>query len=364
VTVEVFTLANPYRVVVDLPDVAFDLGHDVGRRGRGLVKAFRYGLFAEGKARIVLDVTGPVKIEKAGMVAGADGRRVELAVAIVPMEGASFGSGTGGNRTAAAAPQQGLKSASGPDDAAAAAAGRAGKRRPVVVIDPGHGGIDGGAVGGGRLLEKDVALSVGLELRRWLQATGRYDVRMTRQSDVFISLDRRLRICRDLDADLFISLHADSIEDTAAARNVRGATIYTLSERASDEQARLMAEKENASDLIAGIDVSEGDGDEQVKSILIDLMKRETSNFSAEFSRALVSRLRQAVPLSKDPERSAAFKVLKQTHSPAVLIELGYMTNEHDQKLLGSTDWRSKMARQITSAVDAYFARHAARAKD
>ena len=355
VTAEVFTLANPYRVVVDLPDVAFSLSEAAGREGRGLVRAFRYGLFAEGKARVVLDVSGPVKVEKAGMTAGADGRRVELKIDIVPMPTESFGAGTGAQRQAPS-PQK----ASHDDDVAP---DQKKSTKPVILIDPGHGGVDPGAVGEAGLLEKNVALGVALELRRSLIAAGRYEVRMTRTSDVFVSLDRRLKITRQSGADLFISLHADSIEEKAAANAIRGATVYTLSDRASDEQARQMAEKENASDLIAGIDAADSSGADQVKSILIDLMKRETANFSAEFSNVLVGKLGKAIPLAKVPHRSAAFKVLKQTYAPAVLVELGYMSNPEDQKLLNSPGWRLRVAEQVRAAVDAHFAKQTARAR-
>ena len=352
VTAEVFTLANPYRVVVDMPEVAFNLPVDAGRRGTGLVKAYRYGLFAEGKARIVLDAAGPVRIEKAAMTAPAGGGPLTLEIAILATSEENFGEGTGAKRQSSrhAAPDEAEKSAPKPR--------RGGK--PVVVIDPGHGGIDPGAVGTSNLLEKSAVLAVGLEIRRQLQATGRYDVRMTRSRDVFVSLDQRLKFGREAEADLFISLHADSIEQKSFAQNIRGATVYTLSERASDEQARLMAEKENASDLLAGIDTGEDKSGDQVKNILIDLMKRETANFSTAFSNLLVSNLRKSVTMSRDPQRGAAFKVLKQTQSPAVLLEMGYMSHEADEKLLNSPEGQQRLAQSVTIAVNTFFARQTA----
>lgn len=353
VPAEIYTLANPYRVIVDLPDVAFRLPDGTGQVGSGLVRTFRYGQFAERKARVVLDTTGPVRIERAAMTAAPDGKGIVFAFDMVTTDPASFGVGTGA-----------AKSAERTDDTPPVESPDAGKpKRPgkaVVMIDPGHGGIDGGAVSSSNLLEKDVVLAVGKELERQLAATGRYDVRMTRASDVFISLDQRLRLSTSHNVDLFISLHADSLAEQSGARTVRGATIYTLSERASDEQARLMAEKENASDLVAGINVVDGEGDDEVKSILFDLMKRETANFSADFSNALVRKLQPAGALSRAPQRAAAFKVLKQTHAPSVLIELGYLSNSEDERLFKSAAWRKKVAASITAAVDTYFAKRTA----
>ena len=345
VTAEIFTLAKPYRVIVDLPDVGFQLADGTGQSGQGLITAFRYGQFAEGKARIVLDAARPVLISKAGMTALAAGAGVDLAIVLEPTSEQTFGGGTGpAAKEPDAAPANPLQN-------------QPNRAKPVILIDPGHGGIDGGAVGSPALIEKNVVLAVAKELQRQLVKRNRYDVRMTRTTDVFVSLDRRLKMSRDAGADLFISLHADAIADPNFMQTVRGATVYTLSERASDEQARRMAEKENASDLIAGLDGTGGEGGGEVKGILIDLMKRETANFSADFSTTLVGSLKRTVRLSRDPQRSAAFKVLKQTNAPSVLLELGYLSHDEDQKLLGSPAWQRSTARSVAEAVDAFFAK-------
>ena len=217
-----------------------------------------------------------------------------------------------------------------------------------------HGGIDPGAIGANNVNEKTIVLAVALQLKEELLKTGLYEVKMTRSDDVFVSLDNRLKFSRKSTADLFISLHADSIEEKSAG-SVRGATIYTLSNTASDKEARIMAEKENASDLLAGIENIDERNEGQVKSILIDLMKRETSNFSADFSQVLAKRLGKTIAMSRIPRRSAAFKVLKQTNAPSVLVELGYISNRNDEEQMLTPEWQAKVASAVAGAVQLYF---------
>jgi N-acetylmuramoyl-L-alanine amidase len=350
-TAQVYTLGNPYRVILDLPDLAFRLDPAAGKKGRGVIAAFRYGIFAEHKARVVIDTTGPVRIASAGMTRIPKSRSLKLAIVLAPMDAAAFGAGTGAT-LASASPSDIAANATPPERADRKHKGHA---KPVIVIDPGHGGIDPGAIGANNVPEKSIVLAVALQLREELLKTHRYEVKMTRKDDVFISLDKRLEYSADNDADLFISLHADSIEEKKLGDTIRGATIYTLSSRASDEQARIMAEKENASDLIAGLNSVDEGGGEEVKNILIDLLKRETSNFSADFSHVLVKKLGQSITMARIPRKSAAFKVLKQTHAPSVLVELGYMSNATEEQEMMTVAWQSKVAQAIGSAVDIYF---------
>lgn len=339
-----------------MPDVAFNLPDGTGQSGKGLISAFRYGLFAEHKGRVVLDASAPVKIDGAKMVSDGRGRAVKLELDLVAISEAEFGKGTGGGTAAGAPP---IARPSVFDDQQVS---KKNGDKPLILVDPGHGGIDPGAVGVGNILEKNIVFAVAKSLARKLEATGRYRVALTRKRDVFVTLDQRVTLSQETDADLFISLHADLIASKTYAPVVRGATVYTLSERASDEQARLMAEKENSSDLVAGIDSSILNQEtEAVRSILIDLMKRETSNFSTRFSNLLVSRLKSSVSLSRDPQRSAAFRVLKQAHAPSVLVELGYLSNASDAKLMSKSQWQSNVAKSIVSALDAFFDKRTAR---
>jgi N-acetylmuramoyl-L-alanine amidase len=226
---------------------------------------------------------------------------------------------------------------------------RAPTQKPLVMIDPGHGGVDPGAIGISGIFEKRVTLSMALQVQKAILATGRQRVRLTRSRDRFIPLRRRVAIARAAGADLFLSIHADSI----ANRKVRGGGIYTLSENASDKESAALAAKENRADLIAGLNLK--GHDDEVTSILIELTQRETMNYSAQFAAALVPELRQLIHMRRKPHRFARFVVLKAPDVPSVLIETGYLSNRRDEKMLTSPRSRAAIARAIARAVDGYF---------
>lgn len=334
-----FTLANPYRVIIDLTDVTFALKADAGEMRRGLVSAYRFGVFAPGKARIVLDAAEPVLIDKAFVIEAQDDQPARLVVDLVKTDAAGFGQAM----PAAVEPV-------GPP-AVAAEPVTPGDKRPVIVLDPGHGGIDSGTTGASAFAEKAIVLDVALALREKLERSGRFRVVMTRSTDTFVTLGDRVRLARSSHAALFVSIHADAL--AAGDGRAQGASVYTLSDTASDSDAAHLAEKENKADLIAGVDLTEENS--QVADILYDLAQRETKNFSALFARTLVGSMKTAARLHKSPIKSAGFRVLKAHDVPSVLVELGYMSSPQDLKQMTSDAWRDKVTDAMLTAVNDFF---------
>ncbi|MFG1298798.1 N-acetylmuramoyl-L-alanine amidase [Xanthobacter sp. V3C-3] len=340
-----FTLADPYRVILDLPDVSFALRPDPGQQKRGLVSAYRFGVFAPGKARMVLEASGPVAIDKAFLLDPVDDQPARLVVDLVPTDPAAFA------RSVASAAEQRTAM---PQPAVVAPAD--GDTRPVVVIDPGHGGIDSGTTGYSAYAEKNVVLETALAVRDRLEKAGTYRVVLTRSTDTFVPLGERVRIARAARADLFLSLHADAL--ARGDGKASGASVYTLSETASDADAAHLAEKENRADLIAGVDLS--DESDEVAGILIDLAQRETRNFSALFARTLVGSMKGTVRFHRSPLKSAGFRVLKAHDVPSVLLEVGYMSSAEDLRTLTSENGRARIAEVICAGIDQFFAQKAA----
>ncbi len=353
----VFTLADPYRVIIDLPTVKFHLPDGVGRSGKGLVSAFRYGLFAKDKSRIVIDVKSPVIIEKAFVMKANLGQPDRLVLDMVATTRAEFDkSRQRQKRRIAANTQQAIVPPVAPS---LLSTGRPKGSKPVIVLDPGHGGIDSGAIGITKSKEKDIILAFAKALRQRLRQTGLYEVVMTRDIDVFVPLRERVRFAREHRGELFISIHADSAPGRSGYK-ATGASVYTLSERGSDREARLLAKKENRSDIIAGIELPSSR--DVVTNILIDLAQRETNNLSAAFANTLISSMRRATAMRPRPHKSAAFVVLKAPDVPSVLVELGYLTNRKDEKRLKSRRERARIADSVARAVNTYFSKRLARA--
>jgi N-acetylmuramoyl-L-alanine amidase len=335
-----FTLADPYRVVVDLPQVTFRMPPRTGEQARGLVKAFRYGLVMAGGSRIVIDTTGPVRVDKAFVLAAAENQPARLVIDLVAIDRGSF-------MRHLALEKPPVRDVKRPD-----APKRPDDGRPLVVIDPGHGGPDTGTIAASGEMEKTIVLEFAQALAEKLEKSGKYRVALTRTDDQFVALGERVRFARHQGAALFVSIHADTLVAKSES-DVRGATIYTVSESASDAEAARLADDENKADAIAGVDLSSEP--EEVAGILVDLAQRETKNFSHHFARTLVGELKAKIKLHPHALKSAGFKVLKAPDVPSVLIELGYVSNKQDLKLMTSDSWRARTSEAMAHAVNTFF---------
>lgn len=343
----VYVMANPYRVMIDLPELGFDLPADAGNGTRGLVSQFRFGPLEDGQSRIVLDTRGPVLIDKAFILKPQNGQPARIVVDLVKTTPETFAAKLDDENSHTAGTPAEKPSAAPPADEAAAKPVEDDRR--VVVIDPGHGGIDPGAIGVRKTREKDVVLAFGLKLKKALEQGGGIDVVMTREDDTFLTLRDRVKVARDNAADLFIAIHADTVR----GGDVRGATIYTLSEKASDAEAEALAHKENRADIIAGVDLETEN--EEVTDILIDLVQRESKTRSLVFAKKAVAEMKPVTSFTGKPMRSAGFMVLKAPDVPSVLVELGYLSSRHDETQLTSPAWQEKVARAMSRAIEKYF---------
>jgi len=350
-----FVLADPYRVVIDIPQVSFRLPAGVGTAGRGLVKAFRYGLVMPGGSRIVFDLTGPAKIANSYVLEAANDQPSRLVLELAEVDRTTFVQSLAPEARPELRPA--IADANAPvAPAAAPAAPKLTDSRPVVVIDPGHGGLDNGTQSKGES-EKNLVLSFALALRDRIEKSGKYRVVMTRTDDTFVPLDDRVRVARSQSAALFVSIHADALPRREG--DAQGATIYTLSDKASDAEAERLAEAENKADAIGGVNLSE---EPVVADILIDLAQRETRTFSNRFARTLMGEMKSTMRMHKHPLKSAGFRVLKAPDVPSVLVELGYVSNKGDLEHLVSEAWRSRTVGSMAQAIDVFLGKRLATA--
>ncbi len=355
---KVFALSNPNRVVLELSGDKVrlpDVGNDAGR---GLVKSFRAGLTAPGQMRVVIDVAQPVIIDNTKIDKTKDGG-YRLALDILSLEAAMK------SRKGFKVPPSGLgavgvqpplpRPAHSPKERAARAF------KPVIVLDPGHGGMDSGAAKYGTV-EKDVVLAFAHVLREQLEATGRYKVLMTRDKDIFVELDERRAFAERNSANLFIAVHADY-----ANRRARGATIFSLRDKVAVNLKQSMsarsAEKLLSPNELDGVKRGNGDA-ATVASILADLAERDvarTQERTDVFAKTVIDNMSESTTMRDEPGQQAAFRVLKTAQFPSVLIELAYVTNQQDARNLKSDQWREKVADSIVQAIENYFSTEVAR---
>jgi N-acetylmuramoyl-L-alanine amidase len=364
IAVHAFPLADPYRVVVDIPQVTFQLPPGIGTAGRGLIKVFRYGLVMPGGSRIVFDLTGPAKISNVSVLEAANGQPPRLVLELEQVDRTTFVQSLSPESrpelrpAIAAAREPPLPVAAGPAEPEKPAAPPSfPDPRPVVVIDPGHGGPDNGTQWDGAS-EKNLVLAFALALRDRIDKSGKYRVVMTRADDTFIPLDERVKFARSQSAQLFVSIHADALPRHEG--DAQGASIYTLSDRASDAEAERLAEAENKADAIGGVNLTEEPT--EVADILIDLAQRETRTFSNRFAHLLMGDMKTVTRMHKNPLKSAGFRVLKAPDVPSVLVELGYVSNKDDLEHLVSDNWRSRTVGAVAHAIDTFFAKRLATA--
>lgn len=389
VNYRVFALSDPSRIIIDLPDFSWKVGTVYKPNSSG-ISGIRQGKLEAGVSRIVLDMKAPVTVGAAFVLPGDSSKPSRLVVDFSPAASSNppmqvYGMLTGGgtpSQIPVASPAREPADDIATEDpaviAAISTAPAAGPlavpaparkperlsppqadtqkaeppyKKPLIIIDPGHGGEDPGAIGKHKTREKDVVLALAKELKKQLEATGQFDVLLTRSDDRFIRLRERVNIARKHQGDLFVSIHADSIDKSS----VRGSSIYTLSEKASDAQTAKLADSENRADLIAGLDLSNEDKD--VANILVDLAMRDTMNQSNFFAGKLVEKLQDqsGVRTLPNAHRFAGFAVLKAPDIPSVLIEAGFMSNTEEERLLTSADHRRKVASAIRYGITAYF---------
>lgn len=357
-----FVLNNPPRLVIDLPKMDWTAPMNKGDRS-GTIKSYRKGIYQKDTLRIVLDLNRPALLSHHERQSAAKGQGWRYVFDLKPVSAIEFQKtintvNVGGGAPATATngvlnipknariQQPDSNTPNVPTQTATIT-----NKKPLIVIDAGHGGVDPGAIATNGIYEKNITLATAKEVRRLLEATGKYRVKLTRDTDIFIKLPERVRIARRANADMFISLHADTIGRSV----VKGSSVYTLSDVASDTETAKLAARENAVDTLVNVDVGHVDAD--VADILIDLVTRDTMNQSKVLAETVVGTFKSSGihTLPQRPHRSAGFAVLKAPDIPSVLIEMGFLSNKEEADLLGKASYRTKLAASIARVIDRFY---------
>ena len=343
---KVFLLGNPKRLVVDTFNVPVSSQIEKQKDKNNLLSSPRLGTVGVDGTRIVFDLKKPVVVKKAFMLAPQSNFGWRFVVDVSIASEREFSSKIGSKY--ALSTENAFAGSYSSSKSTKTEKARPVNKKKVVVLDPGHGGKDPGAIGYSGVYEKNITLAMAKELKTILEKEG-YKVYLTRSTDVFIPLRDRVKIARKHNADLFMSIHADS----AVNRSAKGLSVYTLSETASDKEAAALAERENKVDVVAGLNLLEHS--KEVSDILINLAQRETMNRSSEFATFMVQEMRKSVKLKDNTHRFAGFAVLKAPDVPSVLLEMGYLSNRTEERLLKQKSYRKKLAVSTSKAVEKYF---------
>ena len=343
---KVFLLNEPKRLVIDTFDVKVSPEIEKYVDKNNLVTKTRLGSVGADGLRIVFDLQKPAIVKKAFMLAPQSnfGWRFVIDVSIASER--EFSSKVGSKY--ALINENSFAGSYSSSSSKSSSKAKTVNKKKIIVLDPGHGGKDPGAIGYSGVYEKNITLAMAKELKVILEKEG-YKVHLTRSTDIFIPLRDRVKIARKYNADLFMSIHADS----AVNRSAKGLSVYTLSETASDKEAAALAERENKADVVAGLNLLEHS--KEVSDILINLAQRETMNRSSEFASFMVQEMRKSVKLRDNTHRFAGFAVLKAPDVPSVLLEMGYLSNRTEERLLKQKDYRRKLAVSTSKAVEKYF---------
>lgn len=339
------SLEEPARLAIDVRAGTFSVPDPAGQpSGTGIIKAYTVEQAAPDRVRTTLELGGPAQVQQAYVLDAFEDQPARLVVDIIPATAAEFAANVERDK-AASADVAAVPAQSTP----AGGSELVTQSRPLVVIDPGHGGIDSGAESPDGIREKDIVLAFSLKLQQLLVESGRFDVALTREDDRYLKLEERVALARANKADLFLSIHADSFQQP----EIRGASVYTRDENATDVLDKVLADNENKSDVIAGFTMPQMAP--EVIDILLDLMRREMRVQSFEAAQAIVHQLEPSIALRRFPVRQADFFVLQAPDVPSVLIELGFLSNAEDIANLVEGGWQDRTAEAIARGVSTYF---------